>query len=128
MKKIILVTAILASSGVFAHGHEPVNFEGNYACKGTEVDSDVRFTCDETIKKTGSTYAFTATCSDGSAYNGTGIYDSKNHCLSVVFRNTKKLDEVGLSVKKINKNGVMIGQWTNLDKTAIGHTNCSKTS
>jgi hypothetical protein len=154
MKKYILATALLASASVFADApaHGPTDasaptpavtdtstpasasapaaggFEGNYTCKGTEVGSDQPFTCDESIKKSGDTYAFTASCNDGTSYTGTGILDSNSNGLSIAFKNTKKSDEMGIAVKTLGQDGTMTGQWTGLDKTAIGQTSCTKKS
>lgn len=127
MKKHVLATMILVCSSAFALPViEPVNFEGSYDCSGTEIDTDTVFQCDETITKTGKTYAFTAACNDGTSYVGTGIYQPLKRNLSIVFRNAANVQEIGVSVKHIRKNGEMIGKWTNLDKTAMGHTRCTK--
>ncbi|CEK11584.1 hypothetical protein [Legionella hackeliae] len=108
-----MVTAILACASTFVFANHAA-IEGNYACKGVQMDGKTPFTCNETIKKTGNTYALTATCSDGTSYSGTGIYQSQNHSLSLAFKNDKQADEIGVSVKKIDKKGNLIGQWTNL--------------
>ena len=126
MKKYLLATVVFVCSSVFAHSNESINIEGNYFCTGTEFDTKAPFKCDESIKKSGDTYAFTATCNDGTSYVGTGIFDSKQHNLSIAFRNNKNLKEVGISVKSIRNDGKMIGKWTNLDKSTIGRTNCTK--
>lgn len=126
MKKYLFVIALFAGSSVFAQSNKSINIEGDYNCTGTEHDTKAKFTCDESIKKTGETYAFTAKCNDGTSFTGTGIYDLKQHQLSIAFRNNRNMEEIGISVKSMRQDGQMIGKWTNLDKSTIGHTTCIK--
>jgi hypothetical protein len=123
MKKII-ATTILACASAFVYANNAQTIEGQYACKGIEVDGKTPFTCDETIKKTGNTFGFTASCSDGTSYSGTGIY--QHNTLALAFKNDKNASEVGVSIKSRDNKGNFTGQWTNLDKTEIGKTTCTK--
>ena len=129
MKKFVFVSLAFLCSTLSALPviSGPIILEGRYDCTGTEIDTETVFQCDETITKTGETYAFTAACNDGTSYVGTGIYQPANRDLSIVFRNVDKIEEIGVSVKHVSvKTGELLGKWTNLNKTAVGHTWCIK--
>jgi hypothetical protein len=124
MKKYLCAIALTFSINAFAADNASI--VGSYECKGHEVDTHAAYTCEMTIQKTGRTYASTATCSDGTSYRGTGIYDKKSHQLSTVFINPKNVDETGMSVAKIKPSGELAGAWTYLDKTSIAYASCYK--
>ncbi|MDP3561382.1 MAG: hypothetical protein Q8R83_04300 [Legionellaceae bacterium] len=124
MKKYLFSAALILSLNAFAAGNVPL--EGTYACKGHEVGTEAAFSCQMIIKKTGETYASTATCSDGNSYRGTGIYDKNSHRLSTGFINPKKSEETGVSVSTIKAHGQLVSAWTYLDKTSIAYTTCQK--
>lgn len=122
MKKYLAGMALLISLNSFA----AVTISGNYVCKGHEVGTKEAFTCQMTIKKTGETYSSSATCSDGNAYRGTGIYDKSTQQLSTSFINPKKLEETGISIATIKSHGRLTAAWTYLDKTSIAYSTCHK--
>lgn len=131
MKKYIAMALLACASAVVCAADAPVSssaptLEGSYSCKGVEIDGKTPFTCDETIKQTGSTYRFTASCNDGTSYSGTGIYQPNSQSFSVAFKNDKNASEIGVALKTIDAQGNLIGQWTNLDKTDLGQTTCTK--
>ncbi len=127
MKKYLLATVTLICSSVFALPvHPTIELEGNYDCTGTELETHTVFQCDESMKQTGQTYAFTATCNDGASYVGTGIYEPQRRSISIAFHNTDKPEEIVLSVKHVEINGILLGKWTNLDQTSFGITHCTK--
>lgn len=126
MKKYLLGSALILSLNTFAAGIQ--SLEGTYECKGHEVGTNEAFSCQMIIKKTGKTYASTATCSDGNSYRGTGIYDKKLRQLSTGFVNPKKSEETGVSVSTIKANGKLMSAWTYLDKTSIAYTTCNRQS
>jgi len=122
MKKIILLAALSVTTAAIAE----TSIEGLYDCKGSEIGTKEAFTCQMTIKKTGETYASTATCSDGNSYRGTGILDAKNHQLSTVFVNPKKAEETGVCLSVFKGDKRLVSNWTYLDKTTLGTTACQK--
>jgi hypothetical protein len=124
MKKYLVNTTLLLMLNPFAAGAETLL--GTYECKGNEVGTHAAYTCQMTIKKTGETYASTASCSDGNAYRGTGIYNKKAHQLSTGFINPKKSEETGICVSIIKAHGELASTWTYLDKTSVAHTICHK--
>ncbi|KTC87496.1 MULTISPECIES: hypothetical protein [Legionella] len=125
MRKYFLATAALLSSHCFAAASS-VNFEGNYDCHGNEIGSNAPFKCQMNVKKTGDTYASTASCSDGNSYSGTGIYDANTQRLSTGFVNPKKAEETGVSVSEIKTDGSITTVWTYLNSTSTGRTICTK--
>ena len=125
MKKYLFNAMLLLSLNTFAAGSGSLS--GTYECKGSEVGTHEAFTCQMTIKKTGETYASTATCSDGNSYRGTGIYDKHLHQLSTGFINPKKSEETGVSISTIKSSKELISVWTYIDKTSIARTTCYKT-
>jgi len=127
MKKCLFASVLLLSSNCFAHTSSyPKNIEGNYNCTGTEYDTNKAFKCEVSIKKTGQTYALNTTCNDGTTYTSTGIYDYNKHNLSLVSVNPKNSAETGVGVVDVKKDGSMTSVWTYLNKTTLGHTQCSK--
>ncbi|KTD38562.1 hypothetical protein Lnau_0550 [Legionella nautarum] len=125
MKKYFLATTLLISSQCFA-ATSSVTLEGNYDCQGNEIGSNAPFKCQMNIKKTGETYASTASCSDGNSYSGTGIYDSNSLRLSTGFINPKKAEETGVSVSEIKPDGSIKTVWTYMNSTSTGLTTCTK--
>jgi hypothetical protein len=123
MKKCVW-GVVLISLNAFAADNASI--VGSYECKGHEVDTNVAYTCQMSIQKTGETYASTAICSDKTSYRGTGIYDKKSQQLSTVFINPKNSEEIGMSVAKIKSSGELAGAWTYLDKTSIAYASCYK--
>lgn len=117
--------ATFISSSCFANGY-PINLEGHYKCAGNEVGTNEAYKCNMTIKKTGETYASTASCTDGNSYSGTGIYDENSHRLSTGFINPKKSEETGVSVTNIRSDGRLSTVWTYLNNTSVGHVKCVK--
>ena len=125
MKKYLFVTALCMSVSCFASQY-PANIEGKYECGGNEAGSNAAFKCEMIIKRTGETYASSATCSDGNSYTGNGIYNRKLHQLSTGFINPKKSAETGVSMADIKTDGRIISVWTYINNTSIGHTKCFK--
>ena len=125
MKKYFFATALIVSTGCVANTY-PTSFEGKYKCAGNEVGTKEAFKCDMIIKKTGETFASSASCSDGNSYIGTGIYDKNTHHLSTGFINPKKSEETGVSVSTIKTDGSIVTVWTYLNNTSIGRTTCTK--
>lgn len=127
MKKTLIASTLLVCMNAFAADVSVIdNLEGNYDCTGTELSSPTTFHCDESIKKTDSTYSFQAVCSNGATYEGTGIYDLGRNSLSLVFRNTANAEDVGLSVKHVKSDGALIGKWTGISQGTFGRTTCTK--
>lgn len=124
MRKYLFGLALILPLNTFAAGIQ--SLEGTYNCKGHEIGTNEAFSCQMIIKKTGNTYASTATCSDGNSYRGTGIYDKTSHQLSTGFINPKKSEETGVSVSIIKADGKLRGSWTYLDQTSIAYTTCNK--
>ena len=84
------------------------------------------FKCEMTIKKTGETYASSATCDDGNSLVGNGIYNEKTHTIASVFTTREKAEETGVSVTYVKEDGSMTLDWTYLNSTTIGHSVCSR--
>lgn len=124
MKKYLITGLLIATGSSFAT--QTVSLDGNYHCKGHEVDTKTAFTCEMTVKKAGETYSSIATCDDGTAYHGTSIYDEKAHLLSTAFINIKNPAEVGVSISYLKEDGSMSSNWSYVDKTTIAQTFCSK--
>ena len=120
MKKYLYASLMLVSVNSFA------DLAGLYHCTGKEVGTGTPFTCQMMINKTGETYASTATCDDDTAYSGTGIYDEKTHHLALVFINTKKAAETGVSLSHVKPDGTIVSLWTYLNRTTTGSTDCKK--
>ena len=124
MKKYLFSALFLTLN---AYAVEAINhLSGNYECKGHEVDTHDAFTCQMTIKQTKETYASIASCSDGTSYRGTGIYDKTTNQLSTAFINLKNPKEIGISVALLKADGSVDNRWTYFDKTTIAFTTCQK--
>lgn len=121
----LFATAILLTSNCFASGHQ-IALDGKYDCKGNEIGTNSVFKCVMTIKKTGETYASSATCDDGNFYRGNGIYNENTHAISSVFINPKKAEETGVTLTYVKEDGSMNIDWTYLDNTTLGHSTCNK--
>jgi hypothetical protein len=127
MKKYLAATAVFLCSASFAFAADTaINLEGAYNCTGTDIDTDKDFKCDMTIKKTDLTYSVTTSCNDGTAYIATGIYDAKKQVFAIVSINPKKAEETGVALADVLDSGAMTANWTYLNKTTLGHTNCKK--
>ncbi|MCP0914863.1 MULTISPECIES: hypothetical protein [Legionella] len=122
MKKAVFLVTLLLTSAVFAYTDYKLG--GQYDCEGNEIGTGNVFKCTLTIKKTGETYASMAICDNGNAYTGTGIYDANTHFLSSGFINPKKLDETGIAMSHVKRDGSMESTWTYINKTTIARTRC----
>ncbi|CDZ76791.1 hypothetical protein BN59_01067 [Legionella massiliensis] len=121
-KKIALLVLGLSTSTCFA----AVSLEGKYNCHGTEIVSNTSFGCEMLIKKTGETYASTASCDDGNAYQGNAVYDEKKQILATGFINPKKAEETGVAISYVKEDGSLQTDWTYINETTIGHSLCIK--
>lgn len=102
-----------------------VNYEGVYECSGKELGTDERFTGTMTIKKTKDAYSINSRFA-ADAYHGTGIYDSSNKSLSVVFINPEYAEETGLIIFHAENQGKLKAVWTYLRQKNIAHSICKR--
>lgn len=120
-----IFTGLFLISGVaFAN----VSIEGNYTCQGHDLFLNKDYTHGLlNIKKNGEAYNLKFNNDeDTSSEIGTGVWDEQHSVLSVIYKDDKGSNRLGVQSYSLSEDGKSLsGPWTNLGESKVGTETCT---
>ncbi|MGD9590965.1 MAG: hypothetical protein AB7V32_00425 [Candidatus Berkiella sp.] len=120
MKKQILIAVTLVAPVVSV-----ANFQGDYICKGNDLESNQPYELTISFEKSQDTYRLKCEY-ENVLYDGTAFYDRQSHTLPAMLVNPNDYQETTLIIFHPQKNNHLYATWTYLGKTTIAQAKCIK--